>query len=105
MFRRPRLKDVLLTPETTEVGENRPVVYTPSSPSRELRLGAAFGTCRVCRCFNCVAPGWAGDETEGEAALGEGYVGGEENRCGPGIVLAVLGVSVGVGVAGSSDVE
>jgi hypothetical protein len=37
-----------------------------------------------------VEPGWGNDEEEGEAAIGEGYDGGEDNRCGPGEIAVVV---------------
>ena len=87
----------------TTVGENRPLLKTASSPSREFRLGPGLGTCSVCRCLSCDDPAWWGEWVEGDAADGEVYIGGDENRWGDAVGARGVGVSeVGVGVAGNN---
>jgi hypothetical protein len=79
-----RLKEPLLTPTANEVGENLPLLYMASSPSREFLFAPAFGTCSVCRCFSVEGPagGGAFGDDESGGLWGAAYVGGEESRCG-----------------------
>ena len=56
MFFLPKLSEALRTLVAAAVGENRPLVKVPSTPSREPRDGEGFGTSRVWRCLR-PAPG------------------------------------------------